>query len=331
VYPRTIATSPLAPPPLRDDELAQASALAGALVDECARAVRAPRSSLEACVIALLSGGHVMIEDVPGVGKTVLAKSLAKAAGCDYSRVQCTADLLPADVTGVTVWDQNAGAFLFRPGPVFANLVLVDEINRASPKTQSALLECMEEGQVTVDGSTRGLPRPFMIIATQNPVEYEGTFPLPEAQLDRFAVRVRIGYPPAREEAAMILDLAAQDPVELVSPVAAEREILAARLTAERVHADPALAEYVVALSAATRADARVQLGASPRAGLALLRAAKALALLAGRGFVLPEDVKALAPTVLSHRLILTPDARARGSRAEEVVVASLDAVPVPL
>jgi MoxR-like ATPase len=330
-YPRTIATSPLAPPPLRDDELAQASALAGALVDECARAVRAPRSSLEACVIALLSGGHVMIEDVPGVGKTVLAKSLAKAAGCDYSRVQCTADLLPADVTGVTVWDQNAGAFVFRPGPVFANLVLVDEINRASPKTQSALLECMEEGQVTVDGSTRGLPRPFMIIATQNPVEYEGTFPLPEAQLDRFAVRVHIGYPPAREEAAMILDLAAQDPVELVSSVAAEREILAARLTAERVHADPALAEYVVALSAATRADARVQLGASPRAGLALLRAAKALALLAGRGFVLPEDVKALAPAVLSHRLILTPDARARGSRAEEVVVASLDAVPVPL
>jgi MoxR-like ATPase len=215
-YPRTIATSPLAPPPLRDDELAQASALAGALVDECARAVRAPRASLEACVIALLSGGHVMIEDVPGVGKTVLAKSLAKAAGCDYSRVQCTADLLPADVTGVTVWDQNRGAFVFRPGPVFANLVLVDEINRASPKTQSALLESMEEGQVTVDGATRALPRPFMIIATQNPVEYEGTFPLPEAQLDRFAVRVRIGYPPAREEAAMILDLAAQDPVELV-------------------------------------------------------------------------------------------------------------------
>ena len=215
-YPRTIATSPLAPPPLRADELAQASALAGALVDACARAVRAPRTSLQACVIALLSGGHVMIEDVPGVGKTVLAKSLARAAGCDYSRVQCTADLLPADVTGVTVWDQNAGTFLFRAGPVFANLVLVDEINRASPKTQSALLECMEEGQVTVDGETRTLPRPFMIIATQNPVEYEGTFPLPEAQLDRFAVRVRIGYPPPREEAAMILDLAAQDPVDLV-------------------------------------------------------------------------------------------------------------------
>ena len=272
-----------------------------------------------------------MIEDVPGVGKTVLAKSLARAAGCGYSRVQCTADLLPADVTGVSVWDQHAAAFVFRAGPVFANLVLVDEINRASPKTQSALLECMEEGQVTVDGETRPLPRPFMIIATQNPVEYEGTFPLPEAQLDRFAVRVRIGYPPPRDEAAMILDLAAQDPVELVDPVAGEREILRARAAAERVHADPALAEYVVAVSTATRADPRVQLGASPRAGLALLRAAKALALLEGRGYVLPEDVKALAGSVLPHRLILTPDARARGSRAEEVVVSALDAVPVPL
>jgi MoxR-like ATPase len=261
----------------------------------------------------------------------VLAKSLARAAGCGYSRVQCTADLLPADVTGVSVWDQHAATFVFRAGPVFANLVLVDEINRASPKTQSALLECMEEGQVTVDGETRPLPRPFMIIATQNPVEYEGTFPLPEAQLDRFAVRVRIGYPPARDEAAMILDLAAQDPVELVDRVAGEREILRARAAAERVHADPALAEYVVAVSAATRADPRVQLGASPRAGLALLRAAKALALLEGRGYVLPEDVKALAGSVLPHRLILTPDARARGSRAEEVVLSALDAVAVPL
>jgi MoxR-like ATPase len=293
--------------------------------------VRAPVASLQACVIALLSGGHVMIEDVPGVGKTVLAKSLARAAGCDYSRLQCTADLLPADVTGVTVWDQNAGAFLFRPGPVFANLVLVDEINRASPKTQSALLESMEEGQVTVDGQTRALPQPFMIIATQNPVEYEGTFPLPEAQLDRFAVRVRIGYPPPREEAGMLLDLAAQDPVELVSPVTDEAGIMAARAVVERVHAEPALAEYVVALAAATRRDPRVQLGASPRAGLALLRAAKALALLEGRGYALPEDVKALGGTVLPHRIILTPDARARGTLLEEVVADALESVPVPL
>ena len=286
---------------------------------------------IELVLLCLVSEGHLLIEDVPGVGKTVLAKSLARAAGCEYSRLQCTADLLPADVTGVTVWDQNAGAFLFRPGPVFANLVLVDEINRASPKTQSALLECMEEGQVTVDGQTRVLPQPFMIVATQNPVEYEGTFPLPEAQLDRFAVRVRIGYPPPRDEAAMLLDLAAQDPVELVRAVGADQEIMAARAAAERVHAEPALAEYVVALAAATRRDPRVQLGASPRAGLALLRAAKALALLEGRGYALPEDVKALAGTVMPHRLILTPDARARGVVLEEIVGDALESVPVPL
>jgi MoxR-like ATPase len=329
-YPRR-TPSHLASSPLRADELEPSAAAAGALVDACARAVRAPRATLEACVIALLSGGHVMIEDVPGVGKTVLAKGLARAAGCHYSRLQCTADLLPADVTGVTVWDQHAGAFRFRPGPVFANLVLVDEINRASPKTQSALLECMEEGQVTVDGETRVLPRPFMIIATQNPVEYEGTFPLPEAQLDRFAVRVQIGYPPPREEAAMVLDLAAQDPVGLVPVVADQAAVEAARATAERVHTDASLADYVVGLAAATRRDPRVQLGASPRAGLWLLRTAKALALLEGRGYALPEDVKSLAQAVLCHRLILTADARARGSATEEVVADALESVPVPL
>lgn len=293
--------------------------------------MRAPRITIETCVVALLSGGHVMIEDVPGVGKTVLAKSLARAAGCDYSRLQCTADLLPSDVTGVTVWDQNAATFLFRPGPVFANLVLVDEINRASPKTQSALLECMEEGQVTVDGETRPLPLPFMIIATQNPVEYEGTFPLPEAQLDRFAVRVSIGYPSAGDEAAMLLDLAARDPLDLVSPVTDEAGIVAARGVVDRVHADPALAQYVVGLATATRRDPRVQLGASPRAALSLLRASKARALVDGRGYVLPEDVRPLAEPVLAHRLILTPDARARGVAPREVVAGALDAVPVPL
>ncbi len=300
-------------------------------MDACARGLRAPRASLEACVVALLSGGHVMIEDVPGVGKTVLAKSLARAAGCDFSRLQCTADLLPADVTGVTVWDQNAAAFVFRPGPVFANLVLVDEINRASPKTQSALLECMEEAQVTVNGETRLLPLPFMVIATQNPVEYEGTFPLPEAQLDRFAVRVTLGYPPPGDEAEMLLDLAADDPVERVTPVTDRDGILAARGAVARVHTEPVLAQYVVALVAVTRRDPRVQLGASPRAGLTLLRSAKARAMLAGRGYALPDDVRALATSALSHRLILTPDARARGTRAEEVVDDALATVPVPL
>jgi MoxR-like ATPase len=301
------------------------------LTDACARAVRAPRVVIETCVVALLSGGHVMIEDVPGVGKTVLAKSLARAAGCDYSRLQCTADLLPADVTGVTVWDQNAAEFLFRPGPVFANVVLVDEINRASPKTQSALLECMEEGQVTVDGETRVLPLPFIIIATQNPVEYEGTFPLPEAQLDRFAVRIAIGYPAPGDEAAMLLDLAARDALDHVAPVADVAAIVAARDVVDRVHADPALAAYVVGLVEATRRDARIQLGASPRAGLALLRAAKARAVIEGRGYALPDDVRGLGRSVLAHRLILTPDARARGASAEEVVADALDAVPVPL
>lgn len=329
-YPRSLSTT-VATLPLPDDELLPAASVAVALVEACASAVRAPRESIEACVVALLSGGHVMIEDVPGVGKTVLAKSLARAAGCDFSRVQCTADLLPSDVTGITVWDQHAVRFLFRPGPVFANLVLVDEINRASPKTQSALLESMEEGQVTIDGETRPLPRPFMIVATQNPVEYEGTFPLSEAQLDRFAVRVVIGYPPAAAEAQMLLDLAARDPLESVGRVTDERGVLAARAVVDRVHADPALARYVVALVAATRRDGRVALGGSPRAGLALLRAAKARAVLERRGYALPEDVRALASSVLAHRLILTPDARARGLRAEEVVLGALDTIPVPL
>ena len=317
-----------APPDLDPAGVAE---LGAALRENVRRAVKVSDEVVRDLLVALVAEGHVLIEDHPGVGKTALARALSRSLEAEYARIQCTADLLPADVVGANVFNQREARFDFHPGPVFANVILVDEINRASPKTQSALLECMEEGQVTVDGSTRALPQPFMIIATQNPVEYEGTFPLPEAQLDRFAVRVRIGYPPPREEAAMILDLAAQDPVELVAPVASEPEILAARSAAERVHADPALADYVVALSAATRSDARAQLGASPRAGLALLRAAKAQALLEGRGFVLPEDVKSLAVPVLSHRLILTPDARARGARAYELVVTALDAVPVPL
>jgi MoxR-like ATPase len=324
-------TSSVATPPLEPRELGPVCELARSLVDACAGAVRAPRASIESCVIALLSGGHVMIEDVPGVGKTVLGKSLARAAGCEFSRLQCTADLLPADVTGVTVWDQNAATFLFRPGPVFANVILVDEINRASPKTQSALLECMEEGQVTVDGETRVLPQPFMIIATQNPVEYEGTFPLPEAQLDRFAVRVAIGYPGPTEEAAMLLDLAGRDALDGVVPVADSVGIVAARHVVERVHADASLAQYVVGLVGATRRDPRAELGASPRAGLALLRAAKARAVVEGRAYVLPEDVRALVHAVLGHRLILTPDARSRGTGAAELVADALASVPVPL
>jgi MoxR-like ATPase len=282
-------------------------------------------------VVCILAGGHLMIEDVPGVGKTVLAKSLAVAAGCDFSRLQCTADLLPADVTGVTVWDQHKAAFLFRPGPIFANLVLADEINRASPKTQSALLECMEEGQVTVDGETRILPQPFMVIATQNPVEYEGTFPLPEAQLDRFGLRIAIGYPPPGEESAMLLDPTSRDPVAGVPTVAGPAQLLAAREAADRVHVEPALARYVVEVVDATRRDPRLDLGASPRAGLGLVRAARALAVLDGRAYLLPEDVKQLALMALCHRIVLTAEARARGYTPEEVVADALTRVPVPL
>jgi MoxR-like ATPase len=293
--------------------------------------VRAPAATIRAAVACLLGGGHLMIEDVPGVGKTVLAKSLAAAAGCEFSRLQCTADLLPADVTGVTVWDTERSAFRFRPGPVFANLVLADEVNRASPKTQSALLECMEEGQVTVDGDTRTLPQPFMVIATQNPVEFEGTFPLPEAQLDRFALRVAIGYPPPADEADMLRDPATRDLAGTVAPVAGPREILAAQAVADRVHVAPELARYVVALLAATRADPRLELGASPRAGLSLLRSARASALAEGRGYALPEDVKELAEPALAHRMVLTPDARARGEGPEAIVADALRRVRVPL
>ena len=317
-------------PPLADEELRQTTELARSLVDALAASVRAPRESLASAVACLLAGGHLLIEDVPGVGKTVLAKSLARAAGCQFARLQCTADLLPSDVTGVHVYDQRSQTFEFRPGPVFANFLLADEINRASPKTQSALLESMEEAQVTVDGQTRALPRPFMVVATMNPVEYEGTFPLPEAQLDRFAMRVTIGYPPSEQEARMIVDLAAHDPVDDVRIVADEARIRAAIAATGRVHVDASIAEYVVELVTATRTDRRLVLGASPRAGLTLLRVAKAVALLEGLAYVVPEHVKAVAPAVLPHRLVMAPEARVGGVSGEEIVAEALSAVRSP-
>jgi len=317
-------------PPLEDDELARGADLARSLVDALATSVRAPRSTLTSAVACLLAGGHLLIEDVPGVGKTVLAKSLARAAGCVFSRLQCTADLLPSDVTGVHVYDQRSQTFEFRPGPVFANILLADEINRASPKTQSALLESMEEAQVTVDGHTRQLPRPFMVVATMNPVEYEGTFPLPEAQLDRFALRLTIGYPPAEQEARMIIDLASHDPVDDVSPVADDARIRDAIAAAGRVHVDPSIARYVVDLVTATREDRRLVLGASPRAGLTLLRVAKTLALIEGQSYVVPEHVKAMAGPVLAHRLMMGPEARVSGVTGEDIVTAALGTVRAP-
>jgi MoxR-like ATPase len=260
------------------------------------------------------------------VGKTALARALARSIEAEYARIQCTADLLPADVVGTNVYDQRENRFEFRPGPVFANVVLVDEVNRASPKTQSGLLECMQEGHVTVDRHTHELARPFIVVATQNPVEYEGTYPLPEAQLDRFMVRVSLGYPTAAQESQMLMDHAESDRVLDLEPVADVAGILAAQAAAGAVHGSEALRRYVVAISDATRADPRVEIGASPRAGLMLFRAAKAFAALDGRDHALPDDVQKLAGAVLTHRLLLAPGT---GADERDVVVRdALERVP---
>jgi MoxR-like ATPase len=258
-------------------------------------------------LVALLAEGHVLIEDFPGVGKTALARALARSVDAEYARVQCTADLLPADVIGTNVFNQRETRFEFHPGPVFANVVLVDEVNRASPKTQSGLLECMQERRVTVDRISHELAQPFLVIATQNPIEYEGTYPLPEAQLDRFMVRLSLGYPDALEEADMLAVHAEHDKVLDLEPVTDVGKVLGAQATAAATHASPRLRQYVVALCEATRGDPRVELGASPRAGLMLFRAAKALAALDGRDHALPDDVQKMAGAVLTHRLLLSP------------------------
>jgi MoxR-like ATPase len=290
------------------------------------RAVKVPDGTLRDVLVALVAEGHVLIEDNPGVGKTALARALSRSVDAEYARIQCTADLLPADVVGTNVFNQRETRFEFRPGPVFANVVLVDEINRASPKTQSGLLECMQERHVTVDVHTHELARPFIVIATQNPIEYEGTYPLPEAQLDRFMVRVALGYPTADDEAEMLSVHAEGDRVLDLQPVAGVGEVLAAQLAAAQVHASEALRRYVVAVLEETRTDARTELGASPRAGLMLLKAAKALAALDGRDHALPDDVQKLAPSVLTHRLLMAADA-AGGERAD-IVRDALERVP---
>jgi len=291
-----------------------------------ALAIRAPDDALRNVIVALFADGHVLIEDYPGVGKTALARALARSISAEFARVQCTSDLLPSDVVGTNVYNQRENRFEFRPGPVFANVVLVDEVNRASPKTQSGLLESMQERSVTVDGFTHELARPFMVLATQNPVEYEGTYPLPEAQLDRFTVRVQLGYPPASEEAAMLADHAVRDQVLDLEHVADVADVVNAQESAAAVHASEPLRRYIVALLERTRGDSRTELGASPRAGLMLLKAAKALAALSSRDHVLPDDVQGLAPSVLSHRLLLAPEAA--GVSRREIVEDALERVP---
>jgi MoxR-like ATPase len=302
-----------------------------ALVDNLARVVHASEETLRLCVLCLVSEGHLILEDFPGVGKTMLAKALARSLDVSFSRMQFTPDLLPSDVTGVNVFNQRSNEFEFKPGPVFANLLLVDEINRASPKTQSALLECMQEQQVTIDGVTNELARPFMVMATQNPIEYEGTYPLPEAQLDRFTMRIAIGYPPLADEAKMLTEQTEDPPLDDLEPVAAAADAISLADDAKGIFVEESLNRYVVALLRATRGDSRLYLGASPRAGIALLRVAKARALSDGRGFLEPDDVKAVAPAVLAHRLILAPEARSTGLTGEQIVVETLEKTPVPI
>ncbi|MEY2965570.1 MAG: hypothetical protein RLZZ228_1383 [Actinomycetota bacterium] len=281
-------------------------------------------------VTVLLAGGHLLIEDVPGVGKTMLAKSLARALGCSVRRIQFTPDLLPGDVVGVSVFNRETRDFEFKPGAVFANVVLGDEINRASPKTQSALLECMEEGQVTVDGTTYLLGRPFMVIATQNPAEMEGTYPLPEAQRDRFMARVHMGYPDRAAEIAMLQSHSADEPLESMAPVTDASEVRDMIDAVRQVYVAPAIDAYVVDLVAATRQHPQVRLGASPRAALHLLRASRASAALSGRSHVLPDDVQRLAGPVLAHRLVLTTDAHLSRTSAQDIVAELIARVPLP-
>jgi MoxR-like ATPase len=315
---------------LQDEEMQEVARRASQIAASIGSVILGKQEVIRACVVALLAGGHIIIEDFPGVGKTLLAKSLARSIDCRFARVQFTPDLLPSDVTGITIFNQKSGEFEFRPGPIFANIVLADEINRASPKTQSSLLECMEERQATIDNVTRPIEPPFMVIATQNPIEYEGTYPLPEAQLDRFMLRLSLGYPTAEAEENIIYEQTSRDPLSELTHVIDGAETLAMTQAVTRVRVAPALRRYVVEILTATREHRDVYLGASPRAGVALMRAAKALALLRGRDFVVPKDVKDLAVRCLAHRIMLSPDAKVHGVTAEAVVDKLLQTVPVP-
>ena len=281
-------------------------------------------------LVALLCQGHVLIEDVPGVGKTILARSLAVSAGCNFRRIQFTPDLLPSDVTGVSIYNQKTGEFEYRPGPIVAQVVLADEINRATPKTQSSLLEAMEERQVTADGVTHKMPEPYLVLATQNPIEYEGTFPLPEAQLDRFLLRIHLGYPSMTDEVLIMEGQQRQHPIDALEAVTGPDEIISMQAAVKDIYVDPLIKQYIVSIVDATRKHGSVYLGASPRGSLALYRTCQARALLDGRDFVLPDDVKELAYATLGHRIIIAPSARVKNATAKEVVEQTLDRIPVP-
>ena len=309
---------------------ADSKTLVNTLIENVSTVIVGKSDTVELVLVALISNGHVLIEDVPGVGKTMLVRSIATSTGCDYRRMQFTPDLLPSDVTGASIFNQQTGDFNFRPGPIMAQIVLADEINRATPKTQSALLEAMGEQQVTVEGVTRQLPSPFMVLATQNPIEYEGTFPLPEAQLDRFFMRISLGYPDAEQEVAIMERREQGDPIDSLKAVCTPDDISKLQLSAEEVFIDALVKQYIVELSNATRLHPEAALGVSPRASINLMKGGKAYAMLQDRDYVVPDDIKAIAIPTLAHRVLLTPSARMREVTQETVVKDVLNQVSVP-
>ena len=301
------------------------------LIENMKSVIVAKPEVLELALVAVLCEGHILIEDVPGIGKTTLAKTLARSLGCSFHRIQCTPDLLPSDITGIHFYNQKTSEFEFRPGPVIANIVLVDEINRATPRTQSSLLEAMQEKQVTVDGVTMPLPSPFMVIATQNPIELQGTFPLPEAQLDRFLLKLALGYPNPGDEDIMLLRFERSNPLEGLSAVTLASEIMDIKRQVQEIYVEPSVRHYILEVIGKTRANTSIALGGSPRASLALYRACQALALIQGRDFVLPDDVKQLAIPVLGHRLILSTEAYLHDTNKEKLIEDILSSLPVPV
>ena len=304
--------------------------LAERMVANVEKVIIGKRAEVKSTLIALLCEGHLLIEDVPGVGKTMLARAMARSIGCSFKRIQFTPDMLPSDVTGVSVFNQRDREFEFRPGPIMAQIVLADEINRATPKTQAALLEAMEERQLTVDGITHLLQRPFLVLATQNPIEYEGTFPLPEAQVDRFMMRISLGYPSQADEIAILNSQQTHHPIEDIEQVITADELIAAQKTVKEVYMDDLIKEYIVLLTNATRKHPDVYLGASPRGSLALYKTARARAAIESRNFVIPDDIKALADFTLSHRIIISPSARIKNVDARAIMGEVLDSVPIP-
>lgn len=301
------------------------------VVNNVERVIVGKSKAVQMCLVALLCGGHVLLEDVPGVGKTMLVRAIAKSLGCSFKRIQFTPDLLPSDVTGVSIYNQKTTEFEFRPGPILGNVVLADEINRTSPKTQSALLEAMEEGNITVDGTTYKLPSPFLVMATQNPIEYEGTFPLPEAQLDRFLLKLNLGYPTQDDEIAMLARQQLQHPIETIDQVTDLEMLQRMQKQSREVFVEESIREYIVKIATETRNHQAVYLGASPRGSLALFRASQALAYILGRDYVVPDDVKELVPMTLTHRIILKSEARLNGQTTEQILKDILKALPVPV